>query len=129
VLQQSPRIQPATAPPPLRLKVLLHRAPVTAALRGDLAIGRTSHATAGNDALLALVATPSASSVRAVARLRKGSTNRARGAARFFTAALITARKAGATGTVVLRADSAYYGHGVITAALRQGACFSITAR
>jgi hypothetical protein len=29
----------------------------------------------------------------------------------------------------VLRADSAYYGHDVIAAALRQDACFSITAR
>ena len=29
----------------------------------------------------------------------------------------------------MLRADSAFYGHDVIAAALRQGACCSITAR
>ncbi|GAC1610580.1 MAG: hypothetical protein NVS3B26_18100 [Mycobacteriales bacterium] len=29
----------------------------------------------------------------------------------------------------MLRADSAYYSHGVIAAALRHQACFSITAR
>ena len=43
--------------------------------------------------------------------------------------ALITTKNAGATGTLVLRADWAYYGHDVIAAALWHGACFSITAR
>jgi hypothetical protein len=91
--------------------------------------GRGYTGVKGLNALLAIVSTPSSSPVIAAARLRKGSTNSARGAARFVTDALITARKAGATGTLVLRADSAYYGHDVIAAALRQGACFSITAR
>lgn len=67
--------------------------------------------------------------IAAAARLRKGSTNSARGAARFVTDALITARKAGASGIRVLRADSAYYNRDVIAAVVRQGACFSITAR
>ena len=75
------------------------------------------------------MSTPTSAPVIAAARLRKGSTNSARGADRFVADALITARKAGATGTLVLRADSAFYGHDVIAAALRQGACFSITAR
>ncbi len=83
----------------------------------------------GLNALLAIVSTPTSAPVIAAARLRKGSTNSARGADRFVADALITARKAGATGTLVLRADSAFYGHDVIAAALRQGACFSITAR
>jgi hypothetical protein len=91
--------------------------------------GRGYTGVKGLNALLAIVSTPSSSPVIAAARLRKGSTNSARGAARFVTNALITARKAGATGTVVLRADSAYYGHDVIAAALRQGVRFSITAR
>lgn len=39
------------------------------------------------------------------------------------------ARAAGATGLAILRADSAYYGYEVISAARRQGARFSITAR
>ena len=83
----------------------------------------------GLNALLAIVSTPSSAPVIAAARLRKGSTNSARGADRFVSDALITARKAGASGALVLRADSAYYGHDVIAAALRQDACFSITAR
>ncbi len=91
--------------------------------------GRGYTGVKGLNALLAIVSTPSSSPVIAAARLRKGSSNSARGAGRFVTDALITARKAGATGTLVLRADSAYYGHDVIAAALRQGACFSITAR
>ena len=65
----------------------------------------------------------------AAARLRKGLANSARGAHRFVTDALVTAKKAGSTGVLVLRADSAYYGHEVIAAATRQGARFSITAR
>ncbi len=91
--------------------------------------GRGYTGVKGLNALLAVVSTPSSAPVIAAARLRKGGTNSARGAARFVTDALITARKASATGTVVLRADSAYYGHDVIAAALRQSACFSITAR
>jgi hypothetical protein len=43
--------------------------------------------------------------------------------------ALRTTTTCGATGTVVLRADSAYYGRDVIAAARRQHARFSITAR
>jgi len=75
------------------------------------------------------VSTPNSAPVITAARLRKGSANSARGAHRFVTDALRTARKAGASGVLVLRADSAYYGQEVIAAALRQGACFSITAR
>jgi hypothetical protein len=91
--------------------------------------GRGYTGVKGLNALLAVLSTPASSPVIAAARLRKGSTNSSRGAARFVTEALITARKAGATGTLVLRADSAYYGSDVIAAALGQGACFSITAR
>ena len=91
--------------------------------------GRGYTGVKGLNALLAVVSTPSCAPVIAAARLRRGGANSARGADRFVTDALITAKKAGATGTLVLRADSAYYGHDVIAAALRQGACFSITAR
>ncbi len=65
----------------------------------------------------------------AAARLRKGSTNSAKGAHRFVADALITAKSAGATGTLVLRADSAFYSSEVIAAVLRRKACFSITSR
>jgi hypothetical protein len=91
--------------------------------------GRGYTGTKGLNALLATVSTPSSAPVIAAARLRKGSTNSARGASRMVADALITAKAAGATGVRVLRADSAFYGHDVIAAALRQHSCFSITAR
>src|SRR4051812_26923746 len=91
--------------------------------------GRGYTGVKGLNALLAIVSTPASAPVIAAARLRRGGANSARGAHRFVTDALVTAKKAGATGVLVLRADSAYYGHDVIAAALRQGARFSITAR
>jgi len=91
--------------------------------------GRGYTGVKGLNALLAIISTPSSAPVIAAARLRKGSTNSAKGAARLVADALITAKAAGATAVRVLRADSAYYGHDVIAAALRQDARFSITAR
>ena len=91
--------------------------------------GRGYTGVKGLNALLATISTPTSAPVIVGARLRKGSTNSAKGAARFVADALITARKAGASGVLVLRADSAYYSHGVIAAVLRHQACFSITAR
>jgi hypothetical protein len=43
--------------------------------------------------------------------------------------ALATARRAGATGLLIVRADSAFYGYEVAAAARRAGARFSVTAR
>jgi hypothetical protein len=87
----------------------------------------------GINALLATVSTPTTAPVICAARLRKGSADSARGAARLLADALIAAARAGAdpkAGTVVIvRADSAYYGRDVIVAARRRGARFSITAR
>ena len=91
--------------------------------------GRGYTGVKGLNVLLAIVSTPSSAPVIAAARLRKGAANSARGAHRFVTDALITAKKAGAGGVLVLRADSAYYNHDVIAAVLRQHARFSITAR
>jgi hypothetical protein len=79
--------------------------------------------------LLATVSTPLAAPVIAATRLRRGSTNSARGAARLVADALVTAANAGACGLRIVRADSAYYGHDVIAAARRAGARFSVTAR
>jgi len=90
--------------------------------------GRGYTGVKGLNALLAVVSTPGSQPVIAAARLRRGSANSARGAHRFVTDALVTARKAGATGVLVLRADSAYYGHDVIAAVLRQRGRFSVTA-
>ena len=75
------------------------------------------------------MSTPSSAPVIAAARLRKGSTNSVKGAARLVADALVTAKAAGATGVRVLRADSAFYSHDVIAAVLRHQSCFSITAR
>src|SRR5450830_1239424 len=83
----------------------------------------------GLNALLAIVSTPVSAPVIAATRLRRGATNSAKGAARLVADALVTAAKAGATGLVTVRADSAYYNHDVIAAARTGGARFSITAR
>jgi hypothetical protein len=91
--------------------------------------GRGYTGVKGLNALLAVVSTPSSAPVIAAARLRKGSTNSARGAARFVADALVTAQAAGASGVRVLRADSAFYNYEVIAAARRHHSCFSVTAR
>ncbi|MCW2542369.1 MAG: family transposase [Frankiales bacterium] len=83
----------------------------------------------GLNALLATASTPSSAPVIVATRLRKGSANSARGAARLVADAIKTSRAAGAGELIVLRADSAYYGAEVIAAARRHGARFSITAR
>ncbi len=75
------------------------------------------------------MSSPSSAPLIAAARLRKGSTNSAKGAARFVADALVTATSAGADGVRVLRADSAFYRSEVIATVLRHHSCFSITAR
>ena len=83
----------------------------------------------GLNALLATVSSASSAPVIVATRLRKGSANSARGAARLVADAIKTSRAAGVSGLVVLRADSAYYGADVIAAARRHRAHFSVTAR
>jgi hypothetical protein len=83
----------------------------------------------GLNALLTIVSTPLSAPVIAATRLRRGPTSSAKGAARLVADALVTARRAGATGQVTIRADSAYYNHDVIAAARTGGARFSVTAR
>ncbi|MGE5760040.1 MAG: IS1380 family transposase [Gemmatimonadota bacterium] len=83
----------------------------------------------GLNALLATVSTPTNAPVIVATRLRKGSANSARGAARLVGDAVRTARLAGASGPLIVRADSAYYSHAVVAAARQAGAHFSITAR
>lgn len=83
----------------------------------------------GLNALLATVSSPSSSPVVVATRLRKGSANSARGAARLVADAIKTTRSCGVSGPVVLRADSAYYGADVIAAARRHRTHFSVTAR
>jgi DDE family transposase len=82
----------------------------------------------GLNALIASIATPIAAPVVAAARLRGGSANSARGAAHLLTEAINTARQAGVTAAIMVRADSAYYSGKFLAAARRAGAYFSVTA-
>jgi Transposase DDE domain group 1 len=83
----------------------------------------------GLNALLAALSTPSGAPVIVATRLRKGSANSARGAARLVADALRTSRACGASGLLVVRADSAFYNRDVVAAIVRAKARFSITAR
>jgi hypothetical protein len=76
----------------------------------------------GLNALLATVSSVDRAPVIVATRLRKGSANSARGAARLVADSLKTIKTCGVGGTVILRADSAYYGADVIAAARRGGA-------
>jgi hypothetical protein len=83
----------------------------------------------GLNALIGTLSTPTSAPVIAATRLRKGSTNSARGAASFVAATLATAKRCGASGLLLARMDSAFYTADVVAAVGRAGANFSITAR
>jgi DDE family transposase len=83
----------------------------------------------GLNAQLAVVSTPTAAPVIAAVRLRRGNTSSAAGGSRLLAEAIRTARAAGVTGRVMVRADSAYYRHDFVAAAVRAGAWFSVTTR
>jgi hypothetical protein len=83
----------------------------------------------GLNALLATVSTPLSAPVITATRLRRGAVNSVRGAARLLADALVCARRVGATGLVIVRADSAFYSYDIVAAARRAGARFSLTAR
>src|SRR5665811_2385614 len=93
---------------------------------------RDSSGVRGLNAILATVTTNAAAPVIVAQRLRKGSCGSPRGAKRLVTDALATVRKL-RTGPgapkVLLRADSAFYGHGPVGAAVRAGAQVSVTVR
>ena len=84
----------------------------------------------GLNALLATLSTSGASPVIVAQRLRKGSTNSARGAKRLVGDAAKTARRLlGPKTRVLVRMDSAFYGRGAVHAALAGGAAVSVTVR
>jgi hypothetical protein len=62
-------------------------------------------------------------------RFRTGSANTARGARRFLEETIARVRKAGASGPIVLRADSGFHNAKVIDACRASNVRFSITAR
>lgn len=84
----------------------------------------------GLNAVLATVSTGTIAPVIAAQRLRKGSAGSARGAAKLATDALALIRRSHLAGRdVLVRADSAFYSHALVTAVLAAGAQVSITAR
>ena len=81
----------------------------------------------GLNALAATITTPLGAPVTAGTRLRGGTANSARGAARFAAEVIRTARVIGCGGLLIVRADSAYYSAAFCGAVRRAGARFSVT--
>jgi Transposase DDE domain group 1 len=81
----------------------------------------------GLNALAATISTPLGAPVIAATRLRGGTANSARGAARFAAEAIGTARATGCGGLLIVRADSSYYSAAFCGAVRRAGARFSVT--
>jgi hypothetical protein len=95
---------------------------------GHTTIGGKSLPVRGLNALAATISTPLAAPVIAATRLRGGSAGSSRGAAPFAREKVSTARATGCSGTLVVRAGSAFCS-AVFTAAAREaGAFFSVTA-
>jgi hypothetical protein len=82
----------------------------------------------GLNALLATATTAVAAPVVVAQRLRKGSAGSPRGAKRLVTDALKTVRSLSPAKQLV-RADSAFYGRGLVLAAVRAGADVTVTVR
>jgi hypothetical protein len=74
------------------------------------------------------VCTADAAPVIVWTRLRSGNADSGRGAASLLATDLATARRCGATGTLIVRGDSKFYQGAVIAAIRRANARFSITA-
>lgn len=86
----------------------------------------------GLNALITTVTTAQAAPVITGQRLRKGACGSPRGAARMIGDTLATVKRLRSTraaGKPLLRADSAFYGHRSVAAAIRGGADVSITVR
>jgi len=84
----------------------------------------------GLNALIATVSNDSVAPVIVAQRLRKGSAGSPRGAARLATDALALIRRTHLAGREVLvRADSAFYSHSLVTAVTKVGAQVSVTVR
>lgn len=75
------------------------------------------------------ISTPLAAPVIARARLRRGNVASATGAGRMLAQSVTTARAAGVACQIMGRADSAFYGHAFVGAAIRHRIWFSVTAR
>ncbi|WP_433530325.1 IS1380 family transposase [Micromonospora sp. CA-263727] len=83
----------------------------------------------GYNPLVATLSTPLSAPVIAATRLRAGNAGSARGAASMIAETITTARACGATGEIVVRADSAFYAKTVISTCRRRDVRFSVTTR
>ena len=85
----------------------------------------------GINALLATANTAASAPVILAQRLRRGACGSPRGAARLVRDAIATLRRLSGmdTAQVLLRADSAFYGHATVSAAITAGVDVSVTAR
>ena len=83
----------------------------------------------GYNPLITTLSTPLSAPVIAATRLRAGNAGSARGAASQIAEAITTARSCGATGDIVVRADSAFYTKTVIGTCRRRTVRFSVTTR
>ena len=70
--------------------------------------------------------TPLSAPVIVASRLRKGSAGSAKGAASLIAEAIKTVRAMGATGTITVRADSAFFSHKVVDVCRRNRVRFSL---
>jgi hypothetical protein len=83
----------------------------------------------GLNAALATASTASSAPVVVAQRLRRGAAASSRGAKRLVSDALSALGRAGVPGPVLVRADSAFYGHATVSSALAAGAEVSVTVR
>lgn len=80
----------------------------------------------GLNAQLATISTAQAAPVIAATRLRRGAAASSHGAVRMIRDAIVTARRCGATGEILVRADSAYCSSAILQAVSKAGARFSV---
>jgi Transposase DDE domain group 1 len=78
---------------------------------------------------IAALSTPITAPVIAAARLRRGNVASHKGSGRLLTQAVTTGRRAGVSGQIMARADSAHFCHDFVSAALRAKIWFSVTVR
>jgi len=78
---------------------------------------------------IAALSTPLVAPVIAAARLRRGNVASHQGSGRLLTQAITTSRRAGVTGLIMARADSAHFCHSFVSAALKAKVWFSVTVR
>ena len=83
----------------------------------------------GLNAQIATVSGPQVAPIITAARLRRGAASSAHGAVRLVRDALATVRRAGVSGPVLVRADSAYYQQPLVAAIIKTGSQFTIGAR